>query len=501
MSSATFDADVVIVGLGPVGAVMATLLARAGLDVIAVERSKEIHPLPRAAHVDHEIMRVFQRIGVAGAIRASVRPAPPYEFRSAKGETLIRMDPDPAGSPSGWAQSYMIHQPGIEQTLRAALVEAGVTVQLGQSVATVGQDADGVTIELEQGTAVRARYAIACDGASSTVREALGIALEDLQFDEPWLVIDALINAPELLPQVNLQLCDPARPTTCVHMPAGRHRWEFMLLPGEEAAAMLDDAVIERLLEPWGVAGHVTVERKAVYRFHGLLAKGWRAGRVLLAGDAAHQMPPFAGQGFCSGVRDAANLAWKLAAVIRGFADATILDTYETERAPHVRGYVDMAISMGRVVCTLDPQAAAARDAGLLARRAAGAPPPGPPAPTHGAGLFLAGSLGAATLFPQPWDRTGDDPVMLDDMLGEGGWLIGHGPFAGPLPPLLAYHDLDAPALAPFRAAVARWLRERDAAAVLVRPDRYVFATGDPAALSRAWSSALAGPSALQDAA
>lgn len=491
MSATPLDADVAVVGLGPVGAVMALLLAKAGLAVVAVERSVDIYPLPRAAHVDHEIMRVFQKLGIAEAIEPSIRPAPPYEFRSASGETLIRMDPDPMGSLSGWAQSYMIHQPGIERALRAALEASGVAVRLGHSVVAVNQNRNGVTIMLDDGGTMRTRYVVACDGASSVVREALGITLEDLKFDEPWLVIDALVDALDLLPPVNLQVCDPARPTTCVHMPAGRHRWEFMLLPGEGAAAMLDDTVIERLLEPWGVAGHVKVERKAVYRFHGLMAAQWRIGRVLLAGDAAHQMPPFAGQGFCSGVRDAANLAWKLAAVIHAAADSSLLDTYQTEREPHVRGYIDMAIGMGRVVCTLDPHAAAARDAGLLWRRAGGGPLPGPTTPVHGAGIFLSGNAGAAMLFPQPWDRGRTAPARLDDILGEGGWLIGRGDYNGLLPASVRYHDLDSPLLAPFQAAVAEWLTPRGAA-VLVRPDRYLFGTGDTAMLADAFSRDLA---------
>ena len=495
MSAVAFDADVLVVGLGPVGSVMATLLAKEGLTVIGVERNEEIYPLPRAAHVDHEIMRVFQRLGIIEQIQSSVRVAPAYEFRTARGETLIRIDADTASSVSGWAQSFMIHQPGIEQALRTALVGSGVAVRLGQSVAKVVQDLHGVSAELDEGAVIRTRYLVACDGASSPVRESLGLPLEDLQFDEPWLVIDALIDAPSLLPQVNLQLCDPARPTTCVHMPAGRHRWEFMLLPGEEPAAMMDDDVIARLLEPWGVAGHAAVERKAVYRFHGLLAERWREGRILLAGDAAHQMPPFAGQGFCSGVRDAANLAWKLAAVIRGDAAPALLDTYQTERAPHVRSYVDMAIGMGRMVCTLDPAAAAARDAGMLAHRAAGGPPPAPPTPAPGPGVFATGSPGAATLFPQPWATDPIGPVRLDDVLGRGGWLVGRGRFDGPLPPMVRYHDLDGPTLAPFAPAIAGWLATRGEA-VLVRPDHYVFGAGKPAALAAAFAGALARPEA-----
>lgn len=491
MSLMTFDTDVVVVGLGPVGAVMASLLAKEGLAVTAVERSDAVYPLPRAAHIDHEIMRVFQRIGIAEQIKLSIRRAPAYEFRSAKGEVLVRIDTTEAKSVSGWAQSYMIHQPGIERALRRGLESSSVIVALGQTVTGLLQDADGVTVQTDNGAPIRARYVVACDGASSLVRESLGLPLEDLQFDEPWLVIDALVDDPEFLPKVNLQICDPARPTTCVHMPAGRHRWEFMLLPGEDPVAMNEDGVITQLLEPWGVAGHVVIERKAIYRFHGLIAERWREGRVLLAGDAAHQMPPFAGQGFCSGVRDAANLAWKLGAVIRGSTPAALLDTYQTERAPHVRGYVDMAIGMGRMVCMLDVASAQARDTAMLALRASGAPAPVPPVPTPGPGVFLTGSTGAGTLFPQPWAISAEEPLMLDDVLAVGGWLIGRGPFEGPLPAFVSFHDLDGPSLAPFRAAIVAWLDQHAASAVLVRPDHYIFGVGEPAALAGAFNRAL----------
>ncbi len=495
MSGAAFDADVVVAGLGPVGAVVAGLLARTGLGVVAIEPSPDVYPLPRAAHIDHEVMRVFQQLGIADAIRPSTRVAAAYEFRSASGGVLLRFDPDPAGSPSGWSGGYMIHQPGIERALRAAITRAGVIVSLGKSVESVSENGDGVDVLMSDGGRVRARYVVACDGASSAVRGSVGIALEDLCFDEPWLVIDALVDAPHLLPAVNLQICDPARPMTCVQMPAGRHRWEFMLLPGESPDEVAKDAFIARLLAPWGVEGHVEVERRAVYRFHGLVARDWRKGRVLLAGDAAHQMPPFAGQGLCSGVRDAANLAWKLAAVIAGHADAAILDSYQTERGPHVRAYVDLAIAMGRAVCTLDPAAAMARDTAMIAQRnASGNSPPRRPAPALGPGLHLAGTPAAGTLFPQPWSPEGEPAARLDDILGEGAWLITRTPHTAPiLAPGLVAHDLASRSLEPFRAALESWLAERGVAAVLVRPDRYVFGSGPPPMLADAYACALAG--------
>lgn len=489
--SGGFDHDVLVVGMGPVGAATAALLADEGLSVLAIDKDSLVYPLPRAAHFDHEIMRLFQRLGLVEAIGPHIRVAPAYEFRNAAGEILMRFE---AGtrSPSGWAPSYMMHQPAVEHALRARLARsAKVEVRLDQAFESLTQDTEGVTAVIRgaDGVArtVRTRALVACDGAHSPVREALGIGLDDLKFDEPWLVIDVRVLDEGRMPDVNLQLCDPARPTTSVLMGPGRHRWEFMLRPGETAEQVLDDDFILELLKPWDCADRVELERKAVYRFHGLVARRWRDGRVLLAGDAAHQTPPFAGQGLCSGLRDAANLAWKLGAMLRGEASSAILDTYQAEREPAARSVIELAIGMGRVVCATDPQVAAERDARMMAQAAAGKRPM-PPAAAGGiaAGLILAESPGAGDLFPQPWAEPG---LKLDDVLGPGAWLISRGDIpqaqAGAIP--MTALGIDDPRLAPFRAEIDGWLAARGAQAVLVRADRYVFGTGDAGDLAEAF--------------
>ncbi len=492
------DCDVLISGLGPTGVALALLLVGMGVKVIAVERSMDVYPLPRAAHFDHEIMRLFQQLRVLDGIADSIRPAPPYEFRAADGSVLLRFDPDAAGSPSGWAAGYMIHQPGIERALRAKLAQSELAeLRLGAAVETLAQDAGGVSVGLSSlagSSTIRAQYLVGCDGASSRVRESLGVELDDYGFDEPWLVIDALVPDAEVVPKINLQICDPGRPTTCVLMSAGRHRWEFMMLPGETPEQVLDDGFIRTLLAPWNLGDDVTLDRKAVYRFHALVARSWREGRVLLAGDAAHQMPPFAGQGMCSGLRDAANLAWKLEAVLKRGAADDLLCTYQSERSPHVRAYIDFAIGMGRVVCTLDPAAAARRDAAMLAARAQGGsmiPPLRPP--VLGGGCILAGSPGAGELFPQPWADTNKTALRLDDVLGQGAWLIGavDGSARADAPAAVTFVPLDDPLVAPFRTKLEAWLAMRSAEAVLVRPDRYVFGTGSSHALLDAFRTAL----------
>lgn len=491
---AAFDCDVLVVGLGPVGATLAALLGRRGVSVLAIDRETEPYPLPRAVHFDHEIMRLFQQLGVAEEVLRATRAMPDYEFRSADGQLLMRL-PAAADSPSGWAAGYMFHQPSLEAALRRLLAaDANVEVRLGVRLEALAQDGDGVTATLADGegdTCVRARWLVGCDGARSRVREAIGGGLTDLDFDEPWLVVDVTAPPGCRTPEVNLQLCDPARPTTCVLSGPGRHRWEFMILPGETPEAMLDDALIRELIAPWD-CGPVGIERKAVYRFHGLIAKRWRAGRLLIAGDAAHQTPPFAGQGMCAGLRDAANLAWKLAAVLDGASSEALLDTYQAEREPHVRGAIELAIGMGRVVCLLDPEAAAQRDAGMLAQRAAGAPGLRPlPPPPFASGCVLAGAPGAGVLFPQPTAGEGARRLRLDDLLGDSAWLIHKGQGEPRRDAGICMAGLEADGLAPFRDALAAWLDAHAVEAVLVRPDRYVFGGGRADALRTDWFRAL----------
>jgi 3-(3-hydroxy-phenyl)propionate hydroxylase len=490
------DVDVLISGLGPVGATLANLLGQQGLRVLVVERDTAVYPLPRAAHFDAEIMRVWQGLGLLEQAMTVSRRAPAYAFRTVKGEALLHYDIGDVVVASGFAPSWMFNQPDLEKALRAKLADyQTVETRLGVRLDTFEAAADGVTGTIvdaaDKRETVRAKYLVACDGASSPVRKALKIEQFDYGFDEPWLVVDAQVKRPERMPALNLQICDPARPTTCVLMGPGRHRWEFMIRPGEDAQAFLDDALIAKLMSSWVNDGDVEIDRKAVYRFHGLVAKDWRRGRVILAGDAAHQTPPFAGQGMCSGIRDAVNIAWKLGAVLRGEAGEGLLDTYQTEREPHVRAVTETAIAMGRVVCMPDPEMAAQRDAMMLAQRAAGEQPVPPADPKIGPGAFVAGVAQASSIFPQ--GMAGG--VRLDDVLGRGAWLIARrgSDVAGVSGKMLARVEaLDRALLKPFAGALGKYLDGAGAEAVLVRADRYTFGTGSVADLVRAWERAVA---------
>lgn len=481
-----FDCDVLIAGGGPTGVTLAVLLARRGVKVIVAEKEADIYPLPRAAHIDHECMRILQEAGVAEEVMARSRRASRYDFLNAKREVLMRFEGAEQIGPGGWPAANMIHQPSVEAALRRSLT-AFSNAELHSRWELISFDDDGAGVTARIATPdgekiIRARYLVGADGARSPVRKASGIAFEDLNFEEPWLVVDVLVDDYSRLPTANLQICDPERPTTCVLMGEGRHRWEFMIKPGETAEQVSDDAFIEKLLEPWNVKGAVRMERKAVYTFRARIAEHWRKGRVLLAGDAAHQTPPFAGQGMCSGLRDAANIAWKLAAVIKGEAPDRLLDSYQPERAPNLRATIDMAIMMGKTVCITSKWGAFLRDMKFKLARALGKLPDGPPAyPPISAGTILGGSAAAGSYFPQFVAAEGS---RLDEQLGAGHWLIARG-------------DVASARLAAFADQLDSWFDRVGAEAVLVRPDRYVFGTGSPAELQAAWRAQTSLPSKI----
>lgn len=476
--------DVAVVGCGPVGALAANLLGQAGLSVAVIDREREPHPLPRAVHVDHEMLRLFQSIGLAEIMRPLMRETQGHLHVGADHGAIRYMGTAGQAKPYGWANDYFFYQPELEEALRAGLARFPQVRQLlGTDFTGLQQDADSVTLQLSAGT-VRARWVIACDGARSPVRKALDITLDDLGFEEPWLVVDADVGAPVRFPdlrgvpaaadlqQLSVMMCDPARPATIVPGRGSLRRWEFMLLPGEDDTAMMEPAEVEALLRPYLAGVPHTILRAATYRFHGLVAEQWQADRVFLAGDAAHQTPPFFGQGMCHGMRDVANLAWKLALVVRDMADPRMLASYQPERDPHVRAVIDAAVAAGRYICELDPDRAALRDAEIRSRS-------GQPAtaaeliPPIAAGVIAGGTAGAGTRWVQPCLNG----TLLDTLTGQG-WRMftrGERPAADALAPVpLAVCDIAALG---DDGTLAGWLDRHGAACVLVRPDHYVFGT------------------------
>ena len=368
--------DVVQIGYGPVSQVLALMLARQGHRVAVVERWSEPFALPRAVCIDHEAARILRALGLGEGLARVSRPAPRYEWFNAEWDTLLSIDWS-AASVSGGPEVNFVHQPSLEAEFRAAVREQpGAALHLGWELVGFTDHGDHVAVEVREveGGAtrtLRTRYLIGADGANSLVRETLGIEREDRGFHADWLVVDMLLNPGVVLdiPACG-QYCNPARPTTIVPggVPAGAaegrvcRRWEFMRLPHESREALQDEGYVWSLLEPWVRRDQAELIRHTIYTFRSLIADSWRQGRVLLVGDAVHVMPPFMGQGMCAGIRDAWNLSWKLDALLRDEADDTLLDSYATERRPHVSAVIDASIYLGKVICIADPDEAAERD-------------------------------------------------------------------------------------------------------------------------------------------
>lgn len=473
----TQNADVVIVGLGPVGATLANLLGLSGISTLILEREPNAYHLPRALHFDDEVMRIFQTIGLSDEISKDVILSPGMRFVDAQGQLIIDW-PRPASiSAQGWHPSYRFHQPSLERVLRHGLARwHTVTISNRCDVFALTHDDDGVTVRFEDLSSgrlsqCRAKYVVGCDGARSLVRRFIGTDLHDLGFHERWLVVDAVLKRPRPdLGDYSVQHCDPARPVTYVRGTGERRRWEITLHSDEDAQSMTSPMRVWDLLSRWITPNDAEIERTAVYTFHSVIAKNWRNGRLLLAGDSAHQTPPFLGQGMCAGIRDAANLAWKLAHVIRGRAPDALLDSYESERAPHVRAYIELAIRLGGVINTK------AIAAGL---------PPGhhtadQPAhmesikPPLGRGFFAGRNHLAGQLAPQPELIDG---TRLDVRVGYRFALLGVPPFIAELPPSLqeALSQRDLVVVVDDVPSLQEWLKAHEAKAVVVRPDRYVL--------------------------
>ena len=501
--------DVAIIGCGPVGALAANLVGKTGLKTLVIEREAEPFPLPRAVHLDHEMMRLFQSAGVIDQVLGDMRDTDGHLHVGADHGVIRYMGTVGKARPFGWSNDYFFYQPEVEEHLQQALAAyANVDLRLGTKLVGLHQNSQGVQLMLAHGDErqeVQARYVIACDGSRSIVRKMLEIALDDLDFEEPWLVVDAEVEGSVVFPgltgvpegadlqKLSVMICDPNRPTTVVPGRGNHRRWEFMLLPGEDDAEMMRDDKVAELVGPYLDNVPHRIIRAATYRFHGLIAKNWQSGRVFLAGDAAHQTPPFFGQGMCHGFRDVANLAWKLEMVLRGQASEELLSTYQIERDPHVRAVIAAAVDAGRYICMLDRNEAAKRDRAMREKARSSEPETaGELIPAIGDGIILSSSPGAGERFIQPQVSTSGSRVLLDAISGSGWRLF----FTGQNPMEVPgdIKSFDSSALGDG-GAVTAWLDDRSVSSVLIRPDHYVFGTAcNPEALIAERAARLAQP-------
>ncbi|WP_050578436.1 bifunctional 3-(3-hydroxy-phenyl)propionate/3-hydroxycinnamic acid hydroxylase [Rhizobium leguminosarum] len=487
--------DVVIVGLGPVGITLCNLLGRLGVSVLGIDARDDIFALPRAIGMDHEVMRVFQGIGVAGDLSSVVGEYRDSEYRAADGTLLRKFISPQSPHPLGWPAYLTFVQPALERVLREkAVTLSTVALLTGVELAALDNAAEP-TLSLRQlptgdTVSLTTRFVVGCDGGTSFVRGTLGIGFEDLIFDQPWVVVDVIIgDEPLNLPETNVQFCHPARPHTFVVLPGNLRRWEFMMLPGETAEEINQPDQIWGLLAPWIKPGQAEIWRSATYRFHALVAESWRIGNVFLAGDACHMTPPFLAQGMVQGIKDASNLAWKIAHVLKG-GPPKILDTYEQERRPLVHKVISITKGLGEVICEIDEGRAKTRDdtmkalmeegKGILVRQSL--------FPPISAGFigFSDNALpmaGAGEPCPQPRVLVDGKLVLLDDVLGDGFALLTRDialsatvrEFASALD-VAVFNFEGHYGLNEDNDVLKDWLAERGAHAVLVRPDRVAFA-------------------------
>ena len=519
MPADTLTCDVAIVGYGPSAQCLAALLARAGLSVVALERYHHLYNLPRAGHVDHETVRLVQSVGDVDKYVATLwEVREEYAWLTADRRVLMLQPAHDAGdSVSGWFSDYSQWQPHLEDALDTAARAAGATVLMGWQCTGLCQERDEVRLLASRtqldaaGTPVAngpvrqvlARYVVGADGANSYVRGALGIEQSARASGERWLDVDMETIKPlKFVPNIG-QICDPCRPRMLMPLGKTHRRFEWMVLPQETDEEMERPETAWKLLGEYGVTPEThRIARQIVYTFQARMAQQWRAGRVFLIGDAAHTMPPYAGQGLLSALRDASNLAWKLELVIKGKASLELLDTYETERRPHVSEWTDIALAEGRISCELDPARAAERDQRMLAGERLAVPR----MPALGAGIFaggrgtasgIAGSLGL-----QGRVQTETTTGRCDDLLGARRIsLLVHGIQPGDLlsPAIVAaLESLGAalvnvlpPGSVPRPNAVVdvdgryqQYFARHSISAVINRPDYYVFgATREPSEL------------------
>ena len=488
--------DVAIIGYGPTGMVLGALLGKLGRSVVIIERYSGLYNLPRAACFDDETMRTFQHLGIAEEMLDGTNIQRGYEWINGKGDVLLDIAYDNPGR-CGWPAQYMMYQPHIEDVLdQKARSTPGVTVHQGMTVTGLVEAADGVTLTgtREDGSvhSFAARYVVGADGGNGFTRKYLDAGVEDYGFFENWLVCDfEMKHQVAALPSFR-QVCNPAQPISIVNIGPRHHRFSFRLEVDDDKDEVAQPDKVWARVTDYLSPEDADLIRVANYTFRSRIVKQWRRGRVMLAGDAAHEMPPFLAQGMVSGMRDARNLSWKLDLVLGG-QDPSLLDSYQVEREPHVRFITEKAIELGRVQTMRDPAEAEKRDARLMAARAANREPDKLIYPGLTGGMIA----NDGQLLPQGVVSTSARTGMFDDVAGTGWLIVAKGPDAlsalseearvdwRELGGKLAVFNLSSIVgggdISDTGGVYSRWFHDTGAVAAVVRPDSYIYGTADNA--------------------
>ncbi len=477
------------------------LLADYDLNVAIFEKQTAVYPYPRAIHLDDETLRIFQAMGGVEELQSCITPFEEMQFIGSDGRLLLQVAVGDATKAYGHHSSYWFYQPDLEAILRKKITEhKHIDLFSGYEVDALSQSPSGCSIKAKaidkaEWIQCKGGYLVGCDGGKSIVRRSLGIALESLDFDQRWIVIDTLLKTElsdsdsDPLSTYHQQICDRKRPATYVPAVGKHRRFEFMLKKEETELELLDSEKQRALLSTFISPDRLEIIRASVYTYHALSAEQWKSGRCFLAGDAAHQMPPFAGQGMCSGIRDAHNLAFKLNLVIKGKKDAQLLDSYEQERKSHVRGISKGAIFLGKLIQTQHPLLAKLRDFQFflarhfalikeLMRKDAIQKQP------YQQGFFTEKHRLCGQLMIQPFvQKSNDAPTLLDTYIGNHFALIFIDAYDNTILERFVSDfnpvHLDFSEQGPFTSEVlVAWMRKHRLNYVLLRPDRYIFDAG-----------------------
>lgn len=473
--------DVAIIGLGPVGSALANILGQYDISTVILDKEAAAYHLPRAVAFDDEIMRVFQTLGLSAQMEEITEVGGGVMFVDGDGRTFVDWSRPQVLSPNNWYVNYRFHQPDLENVLRQGMTRFPcITARWGCEVTGLDQEEDGVTLryrDVATGTdkELRTAYVVGCDGARSFTRDCMTAPVEDLGFREPWLVVDLVMKEPEaVMARESYHYCEPERAATSVFLGAKRKRWEFRLNPGDDPKEIAKPENVWRLLERWIGPDRADLERATVYTFHSTIAESWRDGRLFIAGDAAHQTPPFMGQGMCAGIRDAANLGWKLERVLKQGAPDVLLESYQSERRPHVYAFIDLTVQMGQLIN---------RTTAAIVAGNATHPEDGPQKlvqlkPTLGPGLSAGDTASTGHLFPQPRLSSGE---LLDDRIGSGPALILTPEFRKSLSTAIE-NIIGAEGMTVIddtSPELQEWFAAAGTKCALLRPDRYVLGTAN----------------------
>ena len=463
--------DVTIVGLGPAGGTLANLLAMHGFSILILDREKSFYPLPRAVHFDDEIMRVFQTIGITKDFLKHTIINKGTKFVNSKDKVILDWPRPKKITDNGWYPSYRFHQPDLEKKLRKKLKNyKKVLIEQNSEVKKIQNSKNHVDITYlninnRKEYLLRSKYVIGCDGANSITRKQMKTKMDNLGFTQKWAVVDLILKKKKNnLPDRTIQYSNPKQPATYCRNVGRRRRWEFAIKKNHSDKKVLSENYIWNFLKPWLNKSEAIIERKTIYTFESAIARKWRKGRVFIAGDAAHLMPPFMGQGMCAGIRDASNLAWKIANCIRNKFDETLLNTYQSERSLNVKEYIETTMRMGEFVNAVESiqitDNIKSDNKGIKSMQSI--------KPKLGRGLGNLKDRNRGKTFPQFKLKNNK---TLDDYFSKKGMIV----LSSDIKPKTSKNHLILKAK--NLSEVSKYLKNINSKAILVRPDRFILAS------------------------